>query len=103
MSGRVKLLMTWDMKPGLDQQEYFEFMMREFVPRITRLGLEPSEYWFTQYGDRPQFMAAAIAIDRRQLTAILGSQDWSELEARLMNFVVNLDKRVVSNPGGFNV
>ena len=42
----LKLLMTWDMIPGREQ-EYFEFLVREFVPGLQRLGVEPTEAWYT--------------------------------------------------------
>ena len=63
-NGNVKLLMNWDIKPGLDQ-EYFEFVMREWVPNTTKLGLTPIEAWYSVYTstDIPRIMAGAIAED----------------------------------------
>jgi hypothetical protein len=68
--------MTWDIIPGREQ-EYFEFVVREFIPEMQNLGLEPSDAWFTLYGNQPQIMAAAnmpthrisnlMPIDRRLL------------------------------------
>ena len=95
--------MSWDMKPGMDQEEYFEFMMREFIPKITHLGLEPTDYWYTMYGEAAQFLTAATAIDLRQMNAILDSTDWFEIEERLHNYVINLDKKVVKATGGFQL
>ena len=34
---KVKLLMNWDIKADR-QQEYFEFVVREWVPGMQRLG-----------------------------------------------------------------
>ena len=51
----AKLLMTWDILPGREQ-EYFEFVVRDFIPGMQRLGLEVSDAWFTMYGDHPQIM-----------------------------------------------
>ena len=42
----VKLLMTWDILPGREQ-EYFEFVVRDFIPELQRMGMEPSDAWFT--------------------------------------------------------
>ena len=36
----VKLLLSWDIKPDLEK-EYFEFVVRDWVPNITRLGIQP--------------------------------------------------------------
>jgi hypothetical protein len=47
-----KLLMTWDIRPG-KESEYFEFAVQEFVPKLTRLGVQPTEAWYTVWGDAP--------------------------------------------------
>ena len=39
------MMLTWDIKPGQDQQ-YFEFVVREWVLGITRMGLQPREAWY---------------------------------------------------------
>jgi hypothetical protein len=38
MAEEVKLMMTWDILPGREE-EYFEFQIRKFVPALERLGL----------------------------------------------------------------
>ena len=45
----VKLMMKYDIKPGREQ-EFFEFQVREWVPGLQRLGLEPTDHWYTMYG-----------------------------------------------------
>jgi len=56
----VKLLMTWDILPG-QAQEYFEFIVREFLPGMQKLGVEPTDAWYTAYGDSPQIMVGGVA------------------------------------------
>ncbi len=36
----VKLLMTWDILPN-QEQEYFEFVISDFLPEIKQLGIRP--------------------------------------------------------------
>ncbi len=55
----VKLLMTWDILPG-KEQEYFEFVVREFVPGMQRLGIQPTEAWYTTFGQRPQILTGGV-------------------------------------------
>ena len=45
----VKLLMSWDIKPG-SESDYFEFIVREFAPGIMKLGVQPTESWYTVFG-----------------------------------------------------
>ena len=37
----VKILMTWDILPGREQ-DYFEFVVRDFIPGLQEMGLQPS-------------------------------------------------------------
>jgi hypothetical protein len=98
----VKLLMSWDIKPGLDA-EYFEFVVREFVPGITRLGLQPTEAWFTLYGDRPQILTGGIAQDLSTMRNILESADWQKLHDKLLEFVHNYEQKIVRASSGLQL
>ena len=54
----VRLPMSWGIHPGPRVPEQFEFVVREFVPR---LGIQPTEAWYTTYGRRPQILTGAVA------------------------------------------
>ena len=58
-----KLLMYWDVKPGTDE-EYSEFVLREWMPGMEALGLQHSEAWLTlwpqQSGERPRIMTGGL-------------------------------------------
>jgi len=98
----MKLLLSWDIKPGRDQ-EYFEFMVREFAPGITRLGLTPTEAWLAVYGECPQIFMEGVANDIEAIRELLGSPEWSELHAKLLSFVDNYDQKVVHASKGFQI
>lgn len=95
----IKLLLSWDIKPGRDQ-DYFEFMVREFAPGITRLGLDPKEAWFAVYGDCPQIMMEGVTEDLATMRALLDSPEWIMLHEKLLDFVDNYQQKIVrANPG----
>ncbi len=94
----VKLLMSWDIKPGRDA-EYFEFVVREFVPGLTRLGLQPTEAWFTIYGECPQVLTGGITEDLDDMRRILDSKEWQQLHSHLMDMVVNYQQKIVKATG----
>ncbi len=96
----VKLLMTWDISPEREQ-EYFEFVIGEFIPGMQRLGLEPTEAWATIYGEYPQIMVAMLAPDMPDVQRILNSVEWGHLREQLFNFVKNFSQKVVPAKGGF--
>jgi len=98
----VKLLMTWDILPGREQ-EYFEYVVREFIPAVQRIGLEMSDAWFTMYGDRPQIMAAAQTANLADMRQVLDSSDWRDLTGRLLEYVENLEYKVVESKPTFQL
>ena len=103
-NGNVKILMNWDIKPGLDQ-EYFEFVMREWVPNTTKLGLTPIEAWYNVYAetDIPRIMAGAIADDAASMREIITSADWAELQDKLMEYVENYSQKIVRVTGDYQL
>jgi len=96
----VKLLMTWDIAPE-HEQEYFEFVIGEFIPGVQRLGLEPTEAWATIYGEYPQIMVAMLAPDLPDAQRVLNSVEWGKLREQLFTFVKNYTNKVVPAKGGF--
>ncbi len=100
----VKLIMNWDIKPGRDQ-EYFEFLVREWIPGTTNLGLKHSGAWVTTYsrGDTSQIMTEGVAKDLDAMKSILDSHDWEELRDQLMEYVVNYEQKIVRVTGDFQL
>ncbi len=90
-----KLLLSWDIKPNRDQ-EYFEFMVREFAPRITSMGLTPTEAWFSVYGDVPQITVEGITDDFDTMKKVLESREWVDLKTRLLGLVDGYQQKVVA-------
>ena len=98
----VKLLMTWDIQPGREQ-EYFEFVVRDFIPGLQRIGMEPSDAWFTMYGEQPQIMAAAQMPSINALQQVLDSPEWENLTQRLLDYVDNFQYKIVQARSGFQM
>ncbi len=98
----VKLLMNWDIKSG-HEQPYFEFIMQEFAPGLMRLGLQPTEAWYTIYGDVPQILTGAVSDDIETMRGILLSDEWQQLRERLLEHVQNFNQKVVKASGRFQL
>ena len=98
----VKLIMTWDITPGREQ-EYFEFVVREFIPQVQQLGMELKDAWLTMYGDQPQIMASAQMSDLPSMQGILDSKEWQGLINRLLDFVENYQYKIVPAKTGFQM
>lgn len=98
----VKLLMTWDIVPGREQ-EYFEFVVREFVPGMQRLGIQPTEAWYTTYGDRPQILTGGVTDELNEMEDALATEEWGALKDSLLEYVTNFELKVVRSSGGFQM
>ena len=96
----VKVLMTWDIAPEREQ-EYFEFVIGEFVPGVQRIGLQPVEAWATMYGDHPQIQVGLVAEDAMSARRALNSPEWLRISEQLMAFVRNYSQKIVPARGGF--
>jgi hypothetical protein len=98
----VKLLMTWDILPGREQ-EYFEFVVRDFMPSIQRMGMEPSDAWFTMYGEHPPILAAVQTSSLASVQSVLKSSEWETLTKQLLDYVEDFKFKVVQARTGFQL
>lgn len=95
-----KLIMTWDIAPEREQ-EYFEFVVREFIPGVQRLGFELTDAWATIYGNQPQIMVGATLPTLNSVQQVLVSSEWQSLNNQLQDFVQNYQQKIVEAQGGF--
>jgi hypothetical protein len=98
----VKLLMSWDIKPG-QEAAYFEFIVKEWAPGVMKLGLQPTEAWYTVFGDGPQILTGGITEDFESMREILESEEWRNLQEKLYAFVTNFQQKVVPATGRFQL
>ncbi len=91
----IKLLLSWDVRSEVDQ-DYFEFMVREFTPRLTALGITPIEAWYTLYGTNvPQVVMEAMTDDLSTMAELLGTEEWQNLRTKLLSYVDNFEQKVI--------
>lgn len=96
----AKVIMTWDISPEREQ-EYFEFVIGEFVPGVQRMGLQPVEAWATIFGNHPQIQVGLLAPDAAGAQRMLESPEWLRLSEQLFTYVRNYSHKVVNARGGF--
>lgn len=98
----VKLLMKWNIRSGLED-EYFEFVMQEFAPGLMELGIQPTDAWYTAYGNHPQILTGGVAEDLPTLREALASQEWRELKLELLSYVTDYSQKTIRASGGFQL
>ena len=97
-----KLLLSWDILPGREQ-EYFEFVVREIIPGIQELGLEPSDAWLTLYGDQPQILTGIQVDTLDSVNQIITSPEWDSIVGKLLDYVDDLEIKTVRAKPGFQM
>ena len=98
MSG--KLIMTWDILPEREQ-EYFEFVVREFLPAVQKLGFKLSDAWVTVYGEYPQILVGAVLPTINRVAETIQSKKWQSLENKLFDFVSDYEVKIVEAKSSF--
>jgi hypothetical protein len=96
----VKVIMTWDIIPG-QEQEYFEFVVRRFMPGVQKLGMALSDAWVTIYGEHPQILVGAVVPGLEKAEKIVSSDEWYRLNKRLLDYVENYELKVAPLEGAF--
>ena len=96
----VKILMSWDIAPGREQ-EYFEFVVREFLPGVQQLGFTLEGAWATVYGNHPQILVDAVLPDHHEAEKLMHSEKWQNLFGQLQNFILNYSIKIAPARDGF--
>jgi len=98
----VKLLMSWNILVGREQ-EYFEFVVREFIPEMQQLGLEATDAWVTVFGDQPQILVTMKTDTLDAARQAMRSQEWNQLTTRLLDYVEDFEVKTVAARPGFQM
>ena len=100
MSEQVKLLLSFDIRPG-QENAYRRFIMEEFLPKAQEIGLTPTDAWHTAYGPYPLRLIGLVADDLPAARRARTTSDWQELMRRLEGYTSRLSQRLVRFRGGF--
>jgi len=97
-----KLLLSWNIRPGRED-ECFEFLMRELGPGLMRLGVHPTDAWYTQYGSGPQVLQGGVSEDLAALQRALASEEWRKIRQKLSAYVTDYQQKIVRASGEFQL
>ncbi len=96
----VKIILTWNIKPG-KEQEYYGFVVGEYLPKVNELGLELTDAWVTVYGDEPQILVGAVMPSRAKAQTLINSEAWNDLHDRLLEYVDDYVCKISDQKGAF--
>ena len=98
----VKLLLTYNVNDD-SSEDYRQFVTGEFIPAVQRLGLAVTEVWYTAYGDYPERQTELVSRDEDTMWGVLASDEWTELETRLKEYVNDFGRKVIKYQPGFQM
>jgi hypothetical protein len=98
----IKLLMRWNIQQG-KEADYFEYVLKEFAPGLSKLGLQLTESWYTVYGEGPQILTGAITETQEDMDSALKNDGWGKLTQKLGDFVTDFGYKVVPATGRFQL
>ncbi|MBP9500889.1 MAG: hypothetical protein KBF17_01890 [Candidatus Promineofilum sp.] len=98
----LKLLLEYDVNQNT-LQDYYQFIMGQYVPALQTMGLQMSEAWHTAYGQGPNRLIGFVCGDEQTMARLLDSELWNDLNDELEKYVTDLRYKVVPYRGGFQL
>ncbi|MGC9358704.1 MAG: hypothetical protein ACP5GX_12585, partial [Anaerolineae bacterium] len=81
----IKLLMTWNVRPGREEA-YLQYVSQDFPEAMIEANMQPTEAWYSIHGDWPEVRMGFVAKDLDTLQAFLNSPKWAEIKSKLMAY-----------------
>ncbi len=97
-----KLLLSYELDTEA-MQEYYRFVMGQYVPAMQSMGWQMSEAWHTAYGNAPNRLLGFVCTDRQDVNELLDNEQWTSLNEQLQKYVSEFDFKVFPYKGGFQI
>jgi len=99
----AKLLMRWNVRSEIEDSEYYEFLVHEFIPGMNKLGIADIQVWATAYGECEQKLVSGITQTTEHMRKALNSEEWVILTDKLATYVEKLGQKVIPATQGFQI
>jgi len=96
----LKLLLSYNIETE-EMDQYYQFVLGQYIPALQMMGLEMSEAWHTAYGNYPQRLVGFVARDRQTMEDLLDSEVWPDLNNKLQDYVADFRYKVIAYQEGF--
>ncbi len=100
--GGLKLLLSYNIRPE-GAQEYYQFMLGQYIPSMQARGLEVSEAWHTAYGSYPNRLVGFVSRDVDTMKDVISEDDWADLNEQLLEHVTDFEYKVIVYRQGFQL
>jgi uncharacterized membrane protein len=89
-----RLMMMYDIHPGRYEQ-YYRYMLSEFVPVMQDLGLKMEFAWRVFSESYPERQVDFVAKNVHVLSAALQHESFHDAEVRLQTYTVRYQRKIV--------
>ena len=94
MSSKLRLILTWNIRPGREQ-EYSMFVNDRLAPGLVEIGLPPHDVYYTTYGRVPQIMVVLEVPNPDVLQQAIATPQWKELKQELLAYIEDYQEKIV--------
>jgi hypothetical protein len=91
---RFKLLLRYDINQTT-QEQYYQFVINEFVPTVQGLGLYMLQVYHTAYGKYPLRQLEFVAEDMETIRVAMESDTWIRLKDKFEVYISNYSEKIV--------
>ncbi|MGC9399384.1 MAG: hypothetical protein ACP5HM_09640 [Anaerolineae bacterium] len=102
MNKPVKLLLTWNVRPGREEA-YLEFVTQEFPESMLEADLQPTEAWYTVYGEWPEVTMGFMVESLEKLQDFLTSRTWYKLRRKLNTYIQDYHQKAIPLRRGYQI
>ncbi len=97
---RFKLLIRYNVK-STTNEDYFQFVINEYIPAMQELGLYMIQVYHTAYGNYPLRQLEFVAEDLDTVQEAMKSEAWKQLHDKLDHYISDYDQKLVKFRDGF--
>lgn len=91
---KYKLLISYDILPDR-QEEYYRYVLGEFVPSLRVMGIHMMSAWHVAYGNYPERQLVFVTENWQTLETAFANPRWHNLEDRLKSYTTDYSRKVV--------
>lgn len=96
------LVLRYDVRAKMNEQ-YFRYVISEFVPALQERGIYMQDAWHIAYGAYPERQVEFITERIETLRELFDDPQWDDMEATLKRYVENYSLRICRYQGVFKV
>ena len=97
---QYKMILIYNIHPER-QENYYRYVLGEFVPALHDRGVYMYMAWGVVYGDYPNRHVEFVTESAAALRNLLTSPEWTDMESKLQNYITDYSRKILPYKGSF--